>query len=269
MGIFSQCPARKFIEGITDVPVKEGAQALLTALFSSLGAQTVYLKSGLSREMRTSIEKETNSSLSGAFAPTEPERIESFSAREAPNIMATRMTHIPMLPGVSCGLSFGLEEAPSGPRTRWGLVLHRGPLLMLEIEIADGNGFKPKSGWAYSMVLSGAAHVCWDCDKGYLGNDDNLYLFLKRARLFPHSKGPSNEIAINAGLRLRQLCREIWSEQAGQGASPSALSSSSWRQKRFIKNFDRMLVDRIGREELAGLLTAMATDSDQWLQAGT
>ena len=45
------------------------------------------------------------------------------------------------------------------------------------------------------------------------------------------------------------------------------LSSWRWSQRRFVRKFDKLLLDSLGREELAKALKPMGTDLDHWLKA--
>jgi hypothetical protein len=267
MGLFSQCPGRRFIDGLTDDYVEEGARILVSAFISAIGAKTVYLRTGISPETRSSVEAETGNSLSGSILASEPRRIEAYAAERGAEVMAARMTQIPMLHGASGGITFGLDEEPVSPSTQWKLVFHRGPLLLLEIEISDGTGFRPSSGWANSLLSSGAAHICWDRKQGYIGKADHLYLFFKRLKLFPYSKGPSDEKAIEAGLDLRRLCRDAWSKRVSDHTALCRLPSWHWRQRRFVRKFDKTLLAEVRPEDFKKVLKAMRIDLDQWLRA--
>jgi hypothetical protein len=108
--------------------------------------------------------------------------------------------------------------------------------------------------------------VLWISGEGHVGGADHLYLLLKRQKLFPYSKGESCDGAVEAGQHLRQLCREAWSKQ-GRETGPYKLSSWHWRQKRFIRKFDKMLIREVGSQKVAEVLKTMGTDLDDWLQA--
>lgn len=267
MGLFSQCPARRFIDGLTDRYVEDGARILLSGFISAIGARTIYLRTGLSPEMRASVERETGSSLAGSVLAGEPRRIETHPADQGVGVLSVRMTQIPMLPRVSGGVTFGVDEEPISPRTQWHLVFHRGPLLLLEIDISDGTGFKPPRGWVESLTSRGAAHICWESKKGYVGSGDHLYLFFKRLKVFPHSKHSSNEEGIQAGIHLRQLCRDVWSKHGWEQAGVYQLSSGRGSQQRFVRKFDKMLLDRLGPEALTKVLEQMGTTLHEWVKA--
>lgn len=52
-----------------------------------------------------------------------------------------------------------------------------------------------------------------------------------------------------------------------QQTGPHKPSSWRWRQKRFTRRLDKMLLDQVGAEELAKVLRPMGTDLDRWLRA--
>lgn len=237
MGLFSQHPASKFLDDASESCIEDGAKVLLSGFFDAMHVQKVHFEKNV------------------------------LPIEEAVGQCCLRMAQAPQRPNLSSGIVFGMDKEPNSPRTAWELWLHRGPLPLLELCISDGIGFKPPRGWAQPLLSDGAAHVLWVSGKGYVGGADYLYLLLKRQKLFPYSKGDSGEGAVAAGQQLRQLCSQVWSKQ-GAKAGPYKLSSWGWSQKRFIRKFDKLLVDQVGREKLAQVLKTMGTDLDQWFQAG-
>ena len=89
------------------------------------------------------------------------------------------------------------------------LVLHRGPLPLLKIELSSMRGFHPLEGWTDALVSTRCAHVVGST----VGSGDNLFVLLKRTALFPYSKGDSRPDTVAAGQQLRKLCRETWQKQ--------------------------------------------------------
>ena len=180
---------------------------------------------------------------------------------------ATRMGRLKELHWVSRGISFGIDCAPNGPSSRWSVVLHRGPLPLLEMELSDITGFRPPERWMESLIASKCAHILNDTRGPYRGSGDHLFLMLKRHALFPYSKGNSNMEAVAAGERLRKWCGEVWQEQSGDAESLHKLSSWQWRQKRFVKRFDQVLIKHVGSESLDATLKEMGTRIESWLPA--
>jgi hypothetical protein len=235
MGIVFQSPARRFIDGLSASEVEAGARDLLAGFLSAAEAHTVDLESG-------------------AFGP-----------EDAVNRLCHLLVRAPQLPGVSSGVSFAIDKGKD-PKSNWSLLLHRGPLPLLELRTIKGRGFDPPRQWEQVLVASGAVHVAWTNGKEYLGAADSIYLLKRRRKLFPQSKGRSTDDAIKSGLRLRQLCRDVWSEKP-EATKPYRLSSWKRTQKRFMKSFDDLLVRKVGAEELSQVLAAMGTNLPEWLAA--
>lgn len=271
MGLFSQHPAARFLSDTSRDSVEEGTSALLSGFFDVMDVRAVHLQLGVSPLIEAHVKAATGMSLAELLQADgrepDPFSTKVFPRGEAVGQCCRRMLQTPQLPSISAGIAFGLDQEPDSPRTTWGLWLHRGPLPVLELCISDGTGFKPPGGWAESLISTEAAHVVWMSGKGYMGRPDYLYLWLKRRKLFPHSKGYSSSTAIEAGQRLRQLCQGVRSERNGWQSGPYKLSSWRWRQKRFVRDFDKMLVGRIGSDELAEILKAMGISPEGWLQA--
>jgi hypothetical protein len=271
MGLFSQRPASRFLDDASKSSIEEATRILLSNFFDVMRAQTVHLQSGVSPLIEAHLKTTTGTSLpelsnAGDRVPG-PLKIEVLPTADAISQCCLRMTQAPQPSGISTGITFGLDKEPNGPSTTWGLWLHRGPLPLLELYISDGTGFKPPRGWAEGLISNEAAHVVWISGKGYVGGADHLYLWLKRQKLFPYSKGESSDGAVVAGQHLRRSCQEVWSKESDEKTGPYKLSSWRWSQKRFVRKFDKILVGQIGSRELAGVLKAMGTNLDDWLQA--
>jgi hypothetical protein len=186
--------------------------------------------------------------------------------RTAIETCASRMAQLPEIAGISRGISFGIDVQPTGPKTNWNVILHRGPLPLLEIELSDITGFHPPQRWVESMVESKVAHII-SRKHSHLGSGDHLFLMLKRFKLFPYSKGNSSSDAVAAGQRIRRLCREVGQKLSGDPETLYALSSWEWKRKRFVRMFDKALLEHAGSENLDALLKEMGTRLDSWLPA--
>jgi hypothetical protein len=248
--------------------VESNARILLAAFFEAMGAQTVYLSS-TSPAMKATVERLLPSDvLSALNGWGENQEKEFLPAKDAVGVCSARVKDFPQIPNVSGGVSFGINEAPTSPGNRWHVMLHRGPLPLLEIEISDGTHFAPPAGWEEVLINTKSAQVVWTSHKKYLGMPANIYLLRKRQELFPHSKGKSTEDAVKSGLRLRRLCYDTWAQQKNKETDLCELPSRGWKQRRFLRRFDELLLSTVGDKRLNEVLAGMGTDLDKWRQAG-
>ena len=190
-------------------------------------------------------------------------RLVAESVKVAVETCATRLANLSEIPHVSRGISFGIEVEPSRPDTTWTLVLHRGPLPLLDIELSNAPGFHPPEGWRDNLAKSRCAHVV----RSTIGSGDNVVVMLKRTALFPYSKESSRPHAVAASQQLRKLCREAWQKQTGNSDTLYELSSLNWRRKNFATKFDRILLDHAGSENLNAIFKQMDTRLESWLAA--
>jgi len=303
--LFSISPARKFLDDIAYPCVEESSRRLLRAFWDVMGAKTVHLfkqesagledgswfdlsgtsstrmpaglRALLSRVAEGSgMGHERDRSEQVAGVPAVPKlEIEALELEEAAQECSLRMVRTTRSPGISAGVAFGINEAPLGPRSRWELYLHRGPLPVLELRLCDRLGFRPPQKWRERLLAGEACDVLcvggssWlsRSNRGYLGDAHHVYLLLKREKLFPWSKGDSSDSAVAAGQRLRRMCEEAWSIEPSEKAGPFELSSLQWSQKRFVRKFDKLLIECAGVQELCSVLKTMGTDLDRWLRA--
>lgn len=258
MGMFSMSPAYRLLGGISEDLVGSEARILLAGFFEAMGTRTVYLPGPSSIAFVDLVEKATGMPLD-----VTSEREEALTPGDAVSACAARLISGQPFPGISRGISFGLDQLPTSPKNRWHLMLHRGPLPSLSITISDNSAFRPVAGWEKVLICKGAAHIVWN-GKVYLGTRNNIYLLLKTRQLFPYSKASSTQGAIDGGLMLQKLCRNL-ALKDGQQEEMFRLRSWHWARKRFLRNFDQLLVQQVGTEELTQILSAMGTDLDTWL----
>lgn len=283
MGLFSIAPVQRFLDSASSEHVYAGTKLLVSGFLGAMQAENIHLKYGTHPLMRDLAAKGALGSfdsqrigaggdlLSSIGDDGEmgggDERVVVEPVAIAVETCATRMSKLRPIPKVSRGISFGIDREPDGPNSRWSVVLHRGPLPFLAIELSDITGFQQPRQWLNSVIEGNCAHVI--CRKGgsYSGGGDHLFLMLKRYKLFPYSKGDASSEAVTAGQRLRKWCREIWQEQSGIVESLHELSSWQWRRKRFVRSFDGMLTQRVGSETLNATLKQMGTRLESWLPA--
>jgi hypothetical protein len=282
VGLFSISPARRFLESGESRDIYSGTRVLLSGFLRAMRAQNIHFKYGMHPQMRELAQK-------GAMGGADSQRfgagglLESIGSDEgtiqgdrrvvveswetAVETCASRMSKLPEIPGVSRGISFGIDTEPSGSKTSWSLAFHRGPLPLLEIELSDHVGFHPPQSFRNSMIQSKCAHIVNGAKGPITGGGDPIFLMLKRFKLFPYSKGNSSSEVVAAGQRLRRLCREVWQKLSGDPETLYELSSWEWKRKRFVRTFDKVLLEHAGSGNLDALLKEMGTRLDSWLPA--
>jgi hypothetical protein len=280
MGLFSISPAKRFLDATNPEDIYVAGKLLLSGFLQVMQAKTIYFKYGMHPIMRDMIARSLHQAGTHRFGSGgslllsaddddestsgEP-RVIAESIERAVETCATRLAKLPEIPHVSRGISFGIDVEPTGPDTAWSMVLHRGPLPLLEIELSNMPGFHPPKGWRDALIKTRCAHVV----RSATGSGDNVLVLLKRNALFPYSKGNSLPHAVAAGQQLRKLCRETWLKQTGSADTLYELSSLTWRRRRFARKFDRILLDHAGSENLNAILKQMDTRLESWLVAGS
>lgn len=283
MGLFSITPVQRFLDSASSEHVYTGTKVLVSGFLQAMQAENIYFKYGMHPLMRELAAKSAihvadrqtlgagGNLLSSIGDDAEmgggDERVAVEPVEAAVETCAIRMSKLHPIPKVSRGISFGIDRKPEGPNSRWSIVLHRGPLPLLAIELSDITGFRPPKPWLDSVVESKCAHMIHVKSGRYLGGGDHLFLMLKRYKLFPYSKGDESSEAVTAAQRLMGWCREVWQEQSGNAESLCELSSWQWRRKRFVREFDGMLTQRVGSESLNATLKEMGTRLESWLPA--
>src|SRR5215472_2636042 len=266
MGLFSIAPVQRFLDSASSEHVYSGTKLLLSGFLPAMRAQNVYFKYGMHPLMRELMMKGASGRfdsqtigagghLLSSVGDNEEmgggdERIVVEPLETAVETCAIRMSKLREIPKVSRGISFGIDRKPEGPNSSWSIVLHTGPLPVLQIELSDITGFRPPKQWMDQVVESNCAHVISRKGGSSLGGGDHLFLRLKRYKLFPYSKGNAETEAVTAGQRLRKWCCEAWQEQSGSAESLYKLSSWQWRRRRFVRRFDGTLIQHVGSESL-------------------
>ena len=313
--LFGLSPAYKFLDNISYPCVEESSRALLGAFWRATGAKTIHLfkpeSAGLADgswsdpsgtrftrmpaglralalrtpQARTARRSEGDTPERSTGAPILPKLdIEEFDSESALCECSLRMVQTARSPGVSGGIAFGMNEAPLGPSRRWELYLHRGPLPLLELRIAEASGFRPPGNWPEKLLAGSAADVIYEGGGGYLGDPRHVWLFLlgngyvgdapriylllKRQKVFQWSNGESSDAAVAAGQRVQEACIAAWSGRGLATARPQKVSAWRWRQRRFVRAFDRLLLGHLRPDEFERLLSLMGTNLGTWLAAG-
>lgn len=278
MGLISISPAKRFLDSTDAEDIYAVSKLLVSGFLQVMQARTIYFIYGMHPMTRRMLEGGLRHggtehfgsggllwSADGDDESTSGERrIIAESVDAAVETCARRLAKMPEIPRVSRGISFGIDSEPSSPSKSWLLFFHRGPLPVLQIQLSNMAGFHPPDGWQDALIRTRCAHVI----RSTMGTGDNVLVSLKRNALFPYSKGNSSAQAVAAGQQLRQLCREAWVKLTGNADSIYELSSWRWRRRRFVRKFDRVLVDHAGSQHLDAILKEMDTRLESWLAAG-
>lgn len=266
MAIFSHAPVSRYVDGISALLIKADARIIVSGFLQMIGARTVHFASGPSAILVDLVEKETGRPFFRDASPEARENMqrEVLSAEAAATVCAAKLWEFPQLPNISGGVSFGINEPPRGPKNTWRLVLHRGPLPLLSVEISDVSGFKPTEGWEQVLIDGQSAHVV-SSTKLQFGTQDHIYLLRKRSELFPFSKGPSSQQAVDAGRQLREICKRVATDSGLTGIQRVPMSGASVTG--FLQGFDSLLRRAVGDDDLAHMLRLMGTTLDRWLNA--
>jgi hypothetical protein len=143
-----------------------------------------------------------------------------------------------------------------------------GPLPVLELGVLYFSDVQSPREWAESLVSSKAVDVIrtqtdWlRLNKRY-GAGDRRYLLWKRDKLLGEPKATTT--ALQAGRALRELCNVVWNKRSNDLAKKAA---RVWpgSHVRFIRAFDKALVDEVGFDKLSKVLETLGTTIDQWLE---
>jgi hypothetical protein len=276
MGLVQVSPAERFLDTSSSEEIYASSKALLSGFLQVMQARTIYFKYGMHPMMRDLMRSAGTRRFGPGGISLDSTDDDDETTRGEPRVVAEsvdiaiefcsrRLAKLPEIPYVSRGISFGIDVEPSGPNTSWKLILHRGPLPLLQIELGSVSGFHPPSGWRDALTNRHCAHVI----QSKIGSGDNVFLSLKRTALFPYSKGNSSAEAVSAGGQLRILCGEAWQMQTGTSSTLYELSSWNWQRRRFTRKFDQILIDHVGSENLDAILTRMDTRLESWLAAGS
>jgi hypothetical protein len=186
---------------------------------------------------------------------------EGALSRFAEQLSSIKIKHQP-----TQGVTFGLDK-DKNILSRWTLFLEGGPLPELSLSTYHGTGFRPPPGWPAAIMKTAAVNALWFDGKGDWGRSEgDLYIACKR-RLLGHSLflGVPDLAASTAGLELRQVCQTIQTMRVFHDAEYFKLSGWFWQRRRFLRTFDRVLINRLGVEKLAAILRTMDLEPDQWL----
>jgi hypothetical protein len=168
------------------------------------------------------------------------------------------------------GINFGIEQRLNSSGCT--LYCRSGPLPVVELGVLYFADRQSPREWAETLVATKAVDVVytrtpWLRRERRYGAGDSRYLLWKRARLFREPKASIG--AVQAGCVLRELCKGVWNDPKRGLAKLEATRWWPWSQRRFIKAFDKALVEQVGEEKLTEIFGAMGTTVEQWLAEGS
>ncbi len=238
MGLFTQCRLARYLDSLEPAHIASQVQLLTSVLFDSLNARTIHIV--------------------GAVLPAE-----EASARFADRLSRIAVKHRPIH-----GVTFGVNKEEN-ILSRWDFFLEGGPLPELNVCTYHGTHFRPPDKWPETIVGARAANALWFEGKGYWGTkQSDLYLFLKRAALRRSIfLGIPDAPAAAAGNELREICSSIRTDVAREEKGAFRLSRWSWRKKKFVRDFDRALLEKVGTARMTAILTTLGINNEQWLSA--
>jgi hypothetical protein len=236
LGLFPLCRIVSFVDSLDTI--EAASRALLEGLFESLSVHTVR--------------------LSPRHRPV------TLEPAEAIGVCSLGMADLKPLRNGSRGISFALEQDGKG-KSDWELFLHRGPLPLLDLSTLVNGGFDPAPGWGAGLINEGTVDVFCD-STGYFGGQHHIYLLFKQRRLFPYSLAQSAPEAVAAGLELRRVCLKVSARGSHQKPEPYLLSGGNSGKRRFLRQFDRALLDSIESASLEQIFEAMGITKELWLQ---
>lgn len=236
MGLFTQCRLTRSLDCLEPAHIASQVRLFTFAFCDSLNVRTVHLVD--------------------AVLP-----VEEAVARFSNQISGISPRRRPIR-----GVTFGVNKDENA-LSRWSFLLEGGALPELNLSTYHGTHFRPPADWPETIMATGAVNAFWFERKGYWGNQESdVYLFLKRMALRRSLfSGVPDAAAATAGGELRALCSSVHINVARTG--PFKLSRWWWRQNRFVREFDRALLENAGAARMAALLAALGPGYESWFSA--
>ena len=236
MGLFTQCRLACYLDSLEPAHIESRARVLLSALFESLRVRTVHVVGT------------------------------ALSTDDALNRFAGKLSSLEIKHQPVQGVTFGIDK-DKNILSRWDLFLEGGVLPELNLCTYHGTRFHPPPAWPETIIKTSGCNALWFEGKGYWGRSEgDLYLACKRSMLGRSLfLGVPDLAAAGAGLELRQICQTVQTMRVVQRSEGVRLSRWFWQRRRFLKAFDRILINRLGVEKLAGILRTAGIEPGQWL----
>lgn len=251
-----RCTITRFITSLSEEGARAETHAFLSTIFKSMEVQEV-TRLGI----KCPAEDASHRLSRHLFIHVEPAPMPELLAR-----IEGQDLSVEMRAGVrTFGINFDVKQRFNASGCT--LYYRFGPLPVLELSVLYFADVQSPREWADSLVASKAVDVVltetdWLRLYKHYGTGDRRYLLSKLNDLFRKPKASME--AVQAGRVLREQCSAVWDKRSNDIVK----NSPKWwpgSRKRFIRAFDKALVDQIGFDRLSELLEAMDTTIDQWL----
>jgi len=251
------CDITRFITSSSEEDARGETHAFLSAIFQSMEVQEV-TRVGI----KHTAEEASHTLSRHLVIYVEPLPMSELLAR-----IQGQDLSVEMCAGVrTFGINFNIKQRSN--LSGCTLYYRFGPLPLLELGLLYFADVQSPREWGELLVSSKAVDVIrtqtdWlRLNKRY-GAGDRRYLLWKRDKLLGEPKATTN--ALQSGRVLRELCRAVWNKQSNDLAKKAA---NIWpgSHVRFIRAFDKALVDEVGFDRLSKLLDSLGTTIDQWLE---
>jgi hypothetical protein len=251
------CDIIRFITSLSEEDARGETHAFLSAIFKSMEVQEV-TRVGI----KYTADEASHTLSRHLVIYVEPLPMSELLAR-----IQGQDLSVEMCAGVrTFGINFDIEQRFKSSGCT--LYYRFGPLPVLELGVLYFADVQSPREWAESLVSSKAVDVIrtqtdWlRLNKRY-GAGDRRYLLWKRDKLLGEPTATTN--ALQAGRVLRELCSAVWNKRSNDLAKKA---ENIWpgSNVRFIRAFDKALVDEVGFDKLSKLLEPLGTTIDQWLE---
>jgi len=186
----------------------------------------------------------------------------SMTVKDAIIALSRRLVSMPVIMDGGTGVGFQMETAGN---PKWSLILHRDVFFRVELRTFVGDSQRLSQRKGKRLVTTGTAHLfknLW----GVRGVPVDIYLSRKlhelRAR-HVHPLMPDGGLVASA--QFRQICRQVWDGAHPRNVAPRFLSVWGWRINRFVRSYDRLLVESASAEQLKTALDKMGMGMNLWL----
>ena len=251
------CTVTRFVTSFSEEGVRGETHAFLSATFKSMEVHEV-TRVGIKYAA-----EEASYRLSRHLVV----HIEPLPMREFLAQIQGQDLSVEMCAGVrTFGINFDIKQRNNSS----GCTLYYRfcPLPVLELTVLYFADVQSPREWAEALVSNKAVDVVFtETDWLRLGRrygaGDCRNLLWKRNKLLKVPKAAPH--TLQEGRVLRELCSAVWNKRSNDLATKAAIIWPG-SNVRFIRAFDKALVDEVGFEKLSKLLETLGTTIDQWLE---